>query len=432
MSKIEKISLNNNFDYRNKRVNKITKLNEKISRFKIENKYVLIKHNRMKKLLLVFVICFYLPTSAQVSALLNIPPRIQWPNNDGYCGENSIQMCGLYYGNYISEGLCRTVAGGELLIYVNDTIALNAFSFTYNEWNPNISTPQYTTYLDWVKQYLYNKQPVIITVYVSGMTDPDYDHIIPAIGFKAASVNSYSATDSLTYNSNFDTIPFTRVFSTLYATRSGASNSAIYPYYVPKDVDYGVAVTGIKDPTKVTKPVHIDLDSNDEPNISLGAAACILRATITADSLTSGQSYVLLRYNNYLTVPSIGFNPAGASSAIYFTATAITKTVIDSFMSDSAVFYRCVPYSMAGISTSNNTNNNCLIYPNPNTGNFFIETDFTSTQTMQLYDINGKLVLSKAINGKTNIDARNLSEGVYNLSIISNMGLINKRLVIVR
>src|ERR1700739_3398913 len=102
---------------------------------------------------------------AQVSTMLNIPPRLQWPNNDGYCGENSIQMCGLYYGDYISEGLCRNVAGSELLIYVNDTIALDKLSFTYAEWDPNLKSPQYMNYLDWVKQYLNKKQPVIIAVY---------------------------------------------------------------------------------------------------------------------------------------------------------------------------------------------------------------------------------------------------------------------------
>jgi len=363
--------------------------------------------------------------------MLNIKPRIQWPNNNGYCGENSIQACGLYYGNYISEGLCRTVAGSELLLYVNDTIALEAFSFTYKEWNPNATTPQYTSYLDWVKQYLYSKQPVIIAVYVSGMTDPDYDHIIPAIGFKATNVNSYTATDSLTYNSNFDTLPFTRVFSTVYATRAMAGNSAPFPYYIPENVDYGVAVTGNKDPNHLTKPVHIDLDSNDEPNVSLGANPCVLKAIITADSLTSGQSYALLRYNNYQTVPSLSFSPAGANSVVYFTATATTKILADTFMSNTAVFYRCVPYTLSGISTFN-TQQAVSIYPNPAQNSFTAETTSTDKQTVEVFDINGKQVLSQTIQGKTTVDVSNLSAGVYNISLTSNNGAINKRLVIVK
>ncbi len=73
------------------------------------------------------------------------------------------------------------------------------------------------------------------------------------------------------------------------------------------------------------------------------------------------------------------------------------------------------------------------LYPNPNNGSFVIEPNNNAAkQTMQVYDVTGKLVLTQTINGKTNIDASSLSEGVYNISIISNEGVVNKRLVIVR
>jgi sugar lactone lactonase YvrE len=72
------------------------------------------------------------------------------------------------------------------------------------------------------------------------------------------------------------------------------------------------------------------------------------------------------------------------------------------------------------------------IYPNPTNGTFVIEPNDITNQIIQMYDVNGKLVLSQSINGKTNIDASGLNEGVYNISIISNNGIVNKRLVIVR
>jgi hypothetical protein len=77
-------------------------------------------------------------------------------------------------------------------------------------------------------------------------------------------------------------------------------------------------------------------------------------------------------------------------------------------------------------------NSQISIYPNPNNGSFVIETNSTTKQTIQLYDVNGKMVLTQIISGKTNIDASNLSEGVYNISIIRNEGIVNKRMVIVR
>ena len=86
----------------------------------------------------------------------------------------------------------------------------------------------------------------------------------------------------------------------------------------------------------------------------------------------------------------------------------------------------------AGLKQHALTNEQISIYPNPSAGNFVIETNIETKQTVQLYDINGKVVLTQTINGKASIDASNLSQGVYNLSIISNGGVVNKRVVIVR
>ena len=72
------------------------------------------------------------------------------------------------------------------------------------------------------------------------------------------------------------------------------------------------------------------------------------------------------------------------------------------------------------------------IYPNPNNGTFVIEPNTATKQTVMVYDVNGKLVLSQTINGKTTIDATPLNEGVYNISMGSSEGVVNKRLVIVK
>jgi|GEM_PF-1669553 len=72
------------------------------------------------------------------------------------------------------------------------------------------------------------------------------------------------------------------------------------------------------------------------------------------------------------------------------------------------------------------------IYPNPSNGNFVVETNDADTKTLQVYDVNGKLVLVLSINGNTTIDASNLNNGIYNLNISSSTGVINKRLVIVK
>lgn len=61
-----------------------------------------------------------------------------------------------------------------------------------------------------------------------------------------------------------------------------------------------------------------------------------------------------------------------------------------------------------------------------------IEPNSITKQTVQIYDVNGKLLLNQTINGKITVDASILNEGVYNINIIKDEEVINKRLVIVR
>ncbi|HXC05699.1 MAG TPA: T9SS type A sorting domain-containing protein [Bacteroidia bacterium] len=383
----------------------------------------------MKKTLFLFLFLSVLHANSQISTLLAIKPRLQWPNANGYCGETSIQMCGLYYGNYISQDLCRTVAGGEVLIDVNDTAALSAFSFTYSEWDPSVATPQYMSYLNWVKSYLNKKQPVIFTVYIKGLSDPDYDHIIPAIGFSAGSVNTYAGTDQLIYNSCFDTTSFTRTFSSIYDTRSMTGNGATYSYCIPKDVDYGVAVTGIKDPARVCRPVHMVLDSLDEPNVSLSAAPRLMKSWVTADSLTPGQGYALLRYNNYTTVPATGFSPSNASSAVYFTATGMNHAVKDSFMSNTAVFYRCIPYVISGITEFASQDQHAQVYPNPSKGEFKVILP-AHTSNLEIVDISGRIIRQLQTEEQVDMDLSLEEPGMYILRFTGTYGTCQKKLII--
>ena len=72
------------------------------------------------------------------------------------------------------------------------------------------------------------------------------------------------------------------------------------------------------------------------------------------------------------------------------------------------------------------------LYPNPTQNNFTVEVSTNNKQTLSVFDVNGKQVLLQNINGTTNIDVSDLSQGVYNVGIINNAGATNKRLVIVK
>ena len=72
------------------------------------------------------------------------------------------------------------------------------------------------------------------------------------------------------------------------------------------------------------------------------------------------------------------------------------------------------------------------IFPNPTSGKFTIETDAYDKQLIEIWDLNGRLVLSKIISGTTEIDPGQLANGFYNLSIRNSSGIINRKLVIAK
>lgn len=283
------------------------------------------------------------------SPQLDIPPRQQWENDGGYCGETSIQAVGLYYGAWISQQVARTVAGGELLIGVNDDKALDALHLAHTTWDTASAQPQFESFMAWVKSHLEQRVPVVYAIYLTdGINDPDYDHIVPAMGITAASASGYSAADTLISSDNFgDRIE--RSIGGLSATRRSCASSSTQGGCVPRDVDYGFAITGISDARSATLPVRIKVPVDREPNVSVGEAAVQLTASVTVSGLQSGHNYALLRYDDYTKVPTdaaaADFLTSSYSHRVDFTATGAEWTYADpvNFVSSGATYYRCVP-----------------------------------------------------------------------------------------
>ncbi len=136
----------------------------------------------------------------------------------------------------------------------------------------------------------------------------------------------------------------------------------------------------------------------------------------------------LQSYNIYVDIPNYGMD-----SVLTITlASGSANSSNNNYYVDSIKVHVDTAQYSSGIKHFAGNDNQISIYPNPNNGNFTIESNNNAKQTMQLYDVNGKLVLSQTINGKTMIDADILNEGVYNISIINDQGVVNKRLVIVK
>jgi hypothetical protein len=282
--------------------------------------------------------------------VLDIPPRLQWDEKNGYCGECSVQQILLFFGGYASQYKIREIFDPTQrrdLWVENNGPVLKALRLTSEQWDYNQAKPQYKAFLVWMKKHIRRGHPVIMGVYYWDPDEPDpaYDHVVPAIGAASKDFSRYLPEDTLTFNDNYTPRSFTRRFSTLYDTRSMEHNGARYEYCIPQAVDYGCAVTGIRDDEKETRPVRVKVDRWDEPDPWRGQPPATLRATVTVRSLTAGGTYVLLRYDDYRKVPVKGFLSSAYSSSRTFTATGATAVFNDSFKSNGIAIYRCVPAS---------------------------------------------------------------------------------------
>ena len=176
-------------------------------------------------------------TSPAITRLLAIPARRQWDDNAGYCGETCIQSFAMCYGTYISQYQVRAMIHAdqrhELVISENGDVVLKNLRLTYQRWdNDRQPAPQHKDYLAWTKQQLRDGHPVIGTAYMKGETDPDYDHIVPFIGFQSShDTANYYDDDNLIFYDNYARRRFIRPFRTMAASRSDVPKGD-YAYYI--------------------------------------------------------------------------------------------------------------------------------------------------------------------------------------------------------
>jgi hypothetical protein len=280
-----------------------------------------------------------------VPVQLEVPPRKQWMHSGGYCGECAIQQAALLFGTYVSQDVCRKAIGNrEVLLGVNEHQVLEALALACDRWDPHgAKAPQSREYLAWVKRHLVGRHPVLMGIYVRGMQDLDYDHIVLATGIATKDPGATRPDDVLTFNDGYALAPHRRPFASLPDGRAMAANGTLHAYCIPDGVDFGCAVTGIRDDARVALPVRLALDGPSEPDVARGEKAGRFQATVTVGPLAPGARYVLVRYDDYRKVPARDFESGGFSYSLAFTAASETWTHVDTIDSDGTAVYRCVP-----------------------------------------------------------------------------------------
>lgn len=291
-------------------------------------------------LLILFYNCSTYNSKDKVENILEISPRIQWDNNGGYCGASTIQQIALNYGTYISQDLCRqTIGNEEILLGINSDNVLDKLSFVYDNWNSINFIPQSKRYTRWIKGHINNNSPVMIGVYTRNGKNSWYDHIIPITGYLSSEKNT---SDYLIFNSCWDDKIYSYKISEMINTRKGSYHSN--KFSIPKYVNFGCAVLGIKDPYKITKPVRIIPEINYEPNTLKGESPIIISAKVEINELEVNKKYILLKYENYKDIPEENYQDSNYKDYIIFNAQTKIKKFEIEFMSDSYTAYRCIEY----------------------------------------------------------------------------------------
>ncbi len=288
---------------------------------------------------------------AGVSVSLDMPPRLQWDANYGYCGEVSLISAGLFFGQYCSQYQARALASprlaqndinSQLLLGVNAARAASGMRLQANKWN---TAAQSTTgqFLVWVKQQVLQGHPVMMGLLMNQYHfygdpdvtagDSDYDHIVPVNGIVSLSPllptsGVYTATDTLYYSDNGLWAPtsvppfaFSSMFGSFAATRMVANDPRSPVYSLNSNCrNYGMAITGVKDHYHDTLPVRLSTSVTSEtPAIRKGSARApaprqlTVKATVQIIDQTTACNLYL--YSSFASVPDSNFNAQAAKAS---------------------------------------------------------------------------------------------------------------------
>lgn len=226
------------------------------------------------------------------------PPRLQWREEGGYCGEASIQTMALRFGLWVSQGEVRRLAGGEVLLGDNVGRALDKLELRFDAWEPrDAEVPRLPVFLRWLEGHLKEGHPCMVGVYVAGGTHREYDHIVPVLGVRPAPERkgSIDGKDAILFHSLFGKQPIWKKVADLGIDRSGCSQGLQEAGNLPRETLYGVALLGPRHGRRPLVSIRLDVDRAEEPNPFEGQMPCGMGGTVTISGLVPGAHYVIQR-----------------------------------------------------------------------------------------------------------------------------------------
>jgi hypothetical protein len=320
-----------------------------------------------------------------------VKPRRMWGwvgNVLGYCGETCTQSIGLYYGNYISQGIVNWACGGDVsgrtfLIGSTSKTVMTALNFNTTEYAQIYDIDSLRTFFD--TNINQNGYPVIMGWFdwATSGNENQYDHIMSVIGYDKSSDTVYYLDNYLlevshdtlanifqdrrTCNSKADLIPQPLIYCA--PNQQGSKCKPPGTDCVASkncSCNYLLVVAGNSDPKGELLPVSLAVDRPDEPDWGLqdniNKDPVQISGTATISGLTSGQTYCLIRFDgprgsqsdqtqsfvnpvppsDFLNVSKTCKNCQTYNFTANGSTMQISNAITTNLWSDGSYFYRCV------------------------------------------------------------------------------------------
>lgn len=298
-------------------------------------------------ILLVLLSLATKPIAAATYAVTPTPPaRLQYEDNNGYCGEVTLQTLMIPFGVWLPQRWTRQVGGGELLPGLNYAATMDALRIRYNTFT---GSGGYRSFAAWAKkQLMQSRAGVVAVTFLRGERDRDYDHNVPIVSIDTSSSPTtyvYNARDVFTVYNDFSTSPIKRTASSFSCARTNKKDGLAKAGCVPSDTSWGHAILG---PTYAGIGPRVSLSvpsPASEP--AIGTATTTFQGTVTAFGLQPGGKYKLYRVTRLERVPASASDAAGLAQVgdlvASFTAIGETWTSAPvSFASDAPVWFIAV------------------------------------------------------------------------------------------
>lgn len=278
--------------------------------------------------------CIARPTGGRDGVVdLGMPARMQYDEENGYCGEMSLQTNMLKHGAWIGQEAARGAGGGELN-GLNYERAMKFLKIKYDVFRGR----GYRAFFEWAKLRMNEGKGVVAVTYFRGARSPYYDHIVPVVGYKGAPTG-YSDDDVFLVNSLYDPVTQERRAGDFWCNRRNKKDSLRSGGCVPDNVFVGYAIPG---PVYAGAGPRVELlvEGNREPGLRRSAR---MDARVRVSGLTPGRPYKLHSIiDDPRAVPATARAARRLRGGRTFTPEGTTHEIPVTFQSIKTAYFICV------------------------------------------------------------------------------------------